>query len=206
HYGFYDELGRVLGFDAVDTLLAPGGAASLSPRPKQLSKDGNVDMGEPDVTKTGLTSASKAINDYIDVCADSKDLTPTSCPFGASRDLASFLGYDGYFDYEDIKWKVKKYPEIELTADDGGFAVSEVKAGEVDIAATGIEGTYNEDAEDFEPSGKREIKVSCGVDLRSMLVRLTADGDWKASHHRAGDIHDDASTFRPAVEVDTCQR
>lgn len=203
-YEFYSDAVEQLDLGSLDMVLAPG---EDTPKPDSGQPDGSgvIDLGEPGLTESGLKGATKAVGDHIDICAESAKLAPRACPFGTIRELERSLGYE-YLDFEDISWTVKKYPEIKAAATENGFAVTATKPGRVVFTATGIEEVFNRDTDEFEPVGEHKVKVSCGMDLTSMVLLLKPEGEWQAVHGVSEAVSADPATFAPAADVETCLR
>jgi hypothetical protein len=87
-----------------------------------------------ELTDDGAQQAQRAIDAFIDDCAEKTDILPAGCPFSADDVVGSWT------EVKTLAWRVTTHPEAVFEPNGaGGFALITRKPGIVELAGTGVE-------------------------------------------------------------------
>lgn len=175
-YAPYPSLSGRVSFSASTYVAAPSATATPEGSSPGLDWEMQEEFFLPSFTVSQDFEAElhAQLEDWIDDCAASGDLSPQDCPFsaGAIDGEEARVGGDEYR-VDEVEWKPIEYPAVTLAADEGHFHVYVTVPGEIQVSGEG-------ESQD----GVEEFRGACSVDFSSRASEQ--DGEEPADEMRDG--------------------
>ncbi|SDE05173.1 hypothetical protein [Glycomyces harbinensis] len=164
-YELFESDPALAGAESLSLLALPGsdnGAYSLD------AIDFPAVMADPLTGDAAMeTRLNEALAAWLDTCAESPDITPAGCPFGAVG--FGTAAYDGRNEFEtvgELDWAVAAHPKVRITRD---LRLEAVEPGWMTLSGTG---TALFDGNDEPLDGR------CGVDIANIALVIAEDGTY----------------------------
>lgn len=185
--------------DPPEGLRVDGGRALLLPRmPPDPDPMAPVPLSDVAVSLTsgGAKSVEETLNAYIDGCAETTELDPLGCPFGADYYVGPDIPeLDGVTDHRDVEWKVLEYPDATVDPSDSTVTFRDREEGRIKLSATGTESD----------GSTIDYTAECAIDTRQLEAGFTAKRAPRVVPQGTRHLDPDDVTHEDAYSQDTCR-
>jgi hypothetical protein len=122
------------------------------------------------VTAEGEQLVQRAVDAYVDTCAESTEAAPDGCPFGTDPVTGPRLPDVGYlYDIEGFRWRVVEYPIVAVVPGETGLGITDRRRGVVELSASGH---HLGEESDTRPVA---FTVQCEIITSRLVAGLTAE-------------------------------